>query len=158
MFGHAGRAANGAGRRIRDVAKFGRWGVLPHFIFAVVVALTLVFATALPLKRMMTERNRESELRHQVEQTRAESARLQSEIENLTDPAVVEQQARERLGLVRPGETPLVGVDGGLPDPAAGPAPKKPKPTPAAAPSAVPKPTKSPTTAPKPTTSSRPAR
>lgn len=151
-------AARTAWSRTRDMARFGRWGVLPHYIFVVVVVLTLVFATALPFRRMMTERHREAEIRRQVDQTRADSARLQAEIDRLTDPMVVEQQARERLGLVRQGETPLVAVDGDLPDPASGPPPKKPTPTAAApAPKVTPTPAAKQTT-PAPSSSPRPRR
>ncbi len=137
MTGFARRTAAGLGERVRNVARFGRWGVLPHYIFFLVVLLTLVLTTALPLNRMMIERRREAELRAQIAEIRSDSQRLHREIDNLNDPAVVEAQARSRLGLVRPGETPLVAVEGPLPAPGSAPAAKKPTPQPNPKPTVV---------------------
>lgn len=133
------------GRRLRDIALFGRWGILPHYIFGIVIVLTLVFSTALPVRRMVEERRHEAAIRRQVAETRAGSAQLQADIDRLSDPTVVEEQARVRLGLVRAGETPLVVVDGPLPVPGSTSAPKKkaaapPVPAPSPKPSPVPSP------------------
>ena len=48
--------------------------------------------------------NQLNSLTKQVEQAQQENARLEYEIEHSTDPETIEEIAREKLGLVKPGE------------------------------------------------------
>lgn len=123
-----GQFLDGIGERIGLVARFGRWGVLPHYLFAILVIMTLVFATVLPVNRLVAEGRREDEIRREIDEVRANSAELRKKIDRLNDPRVIESEARARLGLVRPGETPLIVTEGPLPQP--GPSAMKPKPKP----------------------------
>lgn len=130
--------------RIGHLARFGRWGVLPHYLFAIVVILTLVFATVLPINRLLAEGRREADIRREIDSIKADSEALANKIDELNDPVVIESQARARLGLVRSGETPLIVTEGPLPDPAPPSAKPKPRPNPKP-PSTMTKPKPSPT-------------
>lgn len=159
MRGFAARILRETGSRIGHLARFGRWGVLPHYLFTIVVVLTLIFATVLPIKRLLAESEREAEIRHEIEAVRANSMELSQKIDELNDPAVIESQARSRLGLVRSGETPLIVTEGPLPDPAPPSAKPKPKPKPNPKPpakTATPKPTASPKVSPIPAKATKP--
>ncbi|RIK09556.1 MAG: hypothetical protein DCC49_05880 [Acidobacteria bacterium] len=157
MRGFASRVMREAGSRIGHVARFGRWGVLPHYLFTIVVVLTLMFATVLPIKRLLAEGEREAEIRREIEAVRANSMELSQKIDELNDPAVIESQARSRLGLVRSGETPLIVTEGPLPDPAPPSAKPKPKPNPKPpAKTATPKPTSTPKASPTPVNATKP--
>lgn len=145
------------GSRIGHVARFGRWGVLPHYLFTIVVVLTLLFATVLPIKRLLVEGEREAEVRREIEVVRASSMELSQKIDELNEPAVIESQARSRLGLVRSGETPLIVTEGPLPVPAPAPAKPKPKPNPKPpAKTATPKSTATPKASPTPAAVAKP--
>jgi cell division protein FtsL len=55
---------------------------------------------------MMSERGKVEALRAQLEELRAENARLSAQISDLrTSPRAIERLAREELGLARPDET-----------------------------------------------------
>jgi cell division protein FtsB len=55
---------------------------------------------------MMSEREKVDVLRSELEQLRAENARLSAEIGDLrTSPRAIERLAREELGMARPDET-----------------------------------------------------
>jgi cell division protein FtsB len=56
--------------------------------------------------RMVAQRERAESLKREIEQLRADNARLVVEISALrSDPRSIERLAREELGLARPGET-----------------------------------------------------
>lgn len=56
--------------------------------------------------QVIAQRQRAQELAREIEEIRAENARLATEIHALrTDPRAIERIAREQLGLARPGET-----------------------------------------------------
>jgi cell division protein FtsB len=82
-------------------------------ILASVIALTALVVGSLFGDRgylqLMVRRQREEALGREIEQLRAENARLAAEIHALrTDPRAVERIAREELGLARPGETVFI--------------------------------------------------
>jgi cell division protein FtsL len=76
--------------------------------------------------------NREADaLRSQVIALRSENIQLQQDIEQSRTDAAIETIAREQLGLVKPGDHPLVLVPpSGQPAAAATPAPSPPPPPP----------------------------
>lgn len=93
----------------------------------VVIALAVALAVAyLPWR--ISGGDRVPRLRAQLDQIRAESASLEAEILRLdreiralrADPAVIEEHARDELGMVSPGEL-VLRIDPG-PGPAPGPA------------------------------------
>jgi cell division protein FtsL len=77
-------------------------------------------------------------LRAEIARARAQNVELQQQIERARTDAAIEAIAREQLGLIKPGDHPLVLVSqGGSGQSAAPPAPT-PNPTPAPAPNPTP--------------------
>ncbi|GAA1481593.1 hypothetical protein GCM10009624_20330 [Gordonia sinesedis] len=71
-----------------------------------VVALTL----AMPIRTYFAQRTEFSQLATSNEQLRRQVADYQQKVNEQNDPAYIEAKARERLQLLRPGETGLVMV------------------------------------------------
>jgi cell division protein FtsB len=66
--------------------------------------------------QVIAQRQRAQELALEIEEIRAENARLATEIHALrTDPRAIERIAREQLGLARPGETVFLIRDADAP-------------------------------------------
>jgi cell division protein FtsB len=63
-----------------------------------------------PLRGYLDERGQLADLRHQATQLESENAKLQTRIDQLSDPTYLERLARECLGMVEPGETAFVIV------------------------------------------------
>ncbi|MFF7730708.1 septum formation initiator family protein [Streptomyces sp. NPDC008001] len=76
------------------------------------VVCSLVVALAYPMRQWVTQRSDIADQRRQSERAREQVQRLQDEKARLEDPAYVEQQAREHLHYLRPGETGYSVVDG----------------------------------------------
>ena len=72
----------------------------------------MLSVTLIPtLRSTINQRNQINELRTHLDQKRETVAALQHEQQQWTDPAYVEQQARERLKFVRVGETSYTVID-----------------------------------------------
>ncbi|MDT9594411.1 septum formation initiator family protein [Nocardioides zeae] len=100
-------AAAAAARRPRP--KFtGRAAIL----VLVLAVLTVSYASS--LRAYLTQREHLGDLRAQIDTTTEDIRALEREKRRWEDPAFVEQQARERLDFVQPGETPyvVIGEDG----------------------------------------------
>jgi cell division protein FtsL len=97
-----------------------------------IVPLVLYVLVATGQKAVQNYRlNQESDgLRAEIVGLRTENLQLQQQIEQARTDAAIETIAREQLGLIRPGDHPLVLVDSGAPPPA----------TPAPAPTPPPRP------------------
>jgi cell division protein FtsB len=66
---------------------------------------------------MMSEREKVEALRGELDELRAENARLSSEIADLrTSPRAIERLAREELGMARPDETVFLIREAGTDD------------------------------------------
>ncbi|MEU8548694.1 FtsB family cell division protein [Streptomyces roseoverticillatus] len=76
------------------------------------VVCSLVVALAYPMRQWVTQRSDIADQRRQSERAREQVQRLEDEKARLEDPAYVEQQAREHLHYLRPGETGFSVVDG----------------------------------------------
>ena len=76
------------------------------------VVCSLVVALAYPMRQWVTQRSDIADQRHQTERAREEMQLLLDRKARLEDPAYVEQQAREHLHYVRPGEIGYSVVDG----------------------------------------------
>lgn len=91
----------------RDRARFtSRAGVLAVVICAVALSL------AYPVREYIAQRRQIDQLQAQSQVTAAEVARLRAEQKRLSDPAYIEQQARDRLHLCMPNRTCYVIIDG----------------------------------------------
>lgn len=72
-----------------------------------IVVLTVLvggFILYFPARALVSQRDRIGELEERRAVLAAENQRLSAQAERLSDPAELEVLARERLGLVRPGE------------------------------------------------------
>lgn len=74
----------------------------------VVLAITLIPA----VRSTLSQQSQINALRDRIAEQRGSVAALQQEQQKWTDPAYVEQQARERLKLVRVGDKPFTVIDG----------------------------------------------
>jgi cell division protein FtsL len=85
----------------------------------VLAVLTVSYASS--LRAYLQQRSHINDLKSQIAQHEANIDELESEKERWEDPAYVEQQARERLGYVMPGEKTylVLGEDGKPLEPAA---------------------------------------
>ena len=71
-----------------------------------VVICALALTLAVPLRTYLTQRTEADRLASEQQDLERQLDELQRQKEQIDDPAWIESQARERLGLVRPGETP----------------------------------------------------
>ena len=72
-------------------------------LYAALIGLLLASYVS-PLQQIFTDRARAAELGAQLHQLRADNAAQNRRIEELNTPEGVERVARERYGMVRPGE------------------------------------------------------
>ncbi|MDQ7849010.1 MAG: septum formation initiator family protein [Armatimonadota bacterium] len=85
--------------------RFPRW-VIPLLVLAAATLLLRAYgASTLTAYRLRREAAR---LEGQIQTLRRENAQLREEIRRLHTPAYIERLAREQLGLVRPGEIPVI--------------------------------------------------
>jgi cell division protein FtsB len=73
-------------------------------LYAAFLGLLLAFYVG-PLQQIQTENARIADLRADLERLRADNAEREREIRELDTPAGIERAARERYGMVYPGET-----------------------------------------------------
>jgi hypothetical protein len=78
------------------------------------VLAVLAVSYASSLRAYLEQRSHIVELKAQIAERRASIDDLEREKERWEDPAYISQQARERFGYVKPGDTPFVvlGRDG----------------------------------------------
>ena len=75
------------------------------------VCLTAVLIAAIfPLRTYVNQRSQISKLNLQTEMLEKKNTRLEARIQQLHDPAYLEQLARQCLGMVKPGEVSFVIV------------------------------------------------
>lgn len=78
-------------------------------ILALVLIAVLAYSVG-PLQTFLGQRERLDRLEHQANLLERENAELRDQIARLNDPEYLERVARERLGMVRPGEIGFVVV------------------------------------------------
>jgi cell division protein FtsB len=74
------------------------------------VCIGLLFAFVYPTRTFLDQRDQMNRARQQLSVLDRENAKLADDAERLQDDAEIERIARERYGLVRPGERPFVIV------------------------------------------------
>ena len=74
----------------------------------VVVLVGLLFAFVYPTRTFLDQRSETNKARAQLELLQSENARLARESKQLSTDAEIERLAREKYGLVKPGEQPFV--------------------------------------------------
>ncbi|HYZ91087.1 MAG TPA: septum formation initiator family protein [Actinomycetota bacterium] len=73
-------------------------------LFVGVTVVVAAFILFFPARALVSQRDRIELLEERRDALRAENRRLAAEASRLSDPAELEVLARDRLGLVRPGE------------------------------------------------------
>lgn len=102
------RARSRAGEVVaRTTGMLGLSSTKRAAILAIVVC-ALALTVAVPLHNFVAQRQDLAAVSEQQRALEADVARLAAERARLSDPAEVEAQARTRLGMVQPGETPYV--------------------------------------------------
>ncbi|MFJ5547711.1 septum formation initiator family protein [Streptomyces sp. NPDC093225] len=92
-------------RQVRRSRLTGRAALL------VLVLCTLVVALAYPMRQYVSQRSEIAEQQQEADRARQRLEELRDEKARWQDPAYVEQQAREHLHYVRPGETGYTVAD-----------------------------------------------
>ncbi|MFM8943851.1 MAG: FtsB family cell division protein [Actinomycetota bacterium] len=80
---------------------------LRHALF-VAGFLIIAFLATGPMRELLAQQERLDQLARAAARIEARNADLRGQIERLGDDAYLEQRARECLGMVRPGELPVV--------------------------------------------------
>ena len=73
-----------------------------------VVLVGLLFAFVYPTRTFLDQRDETNKARTQLEVLQSENARLARESKTLSTDSEIERLAREKYGLVKPGERPFV--------------------------------------------------
>ena len=73
-----------------------------------VVLVGLLFAFVYPTRTFLDQRDETNKARAQLEVLQSENARLARESKRLSTDSEIERLAREKYGLVKPGEQPFV--------------------------------------------------
>ncbi|HZP31621.1 MAG TPA: septum formation initiator family protein [Acidimicrobiia bacterium] len=88
-------------RRRRTLVKVGLAGLL---------LVGFLFVFVYPTRTFLQQRNQKNDAEHQLEVLHQQTEKLKEQTKKLGTDAEVERIARERFGLVRPGETPYVPI------------------------------------------------
>lgn len=90
--------------RLRPRARWPRFGLGPQIVVFVLVLGLGAAMIATPVRQLVAQRARIESMTEQLRRVERQNGRLANEIERLEDPDYLEQQARAKFGLVRPGE------------------------------------------------------
>jgi cell division protein FtsB len=96
-------------------------------VILAIVVCALALTLAVPLRTYFTQRTEAAQLAQQRTDLESEVARLRDRRAQQQDPAYVKSEARDRLRLVMPGETPYIVQVPGIEAPAPPAAPTKSK-------------------------------
>ncbi len=80
----------------------------PVWAMLLLVALAVTLAGIFPFRQILSQERAVSFTEQKLQVLEQENARLDTEIERLQSPIEIERLARERFGLVRPGEVGFV--------------------------------------------------
>ncbi|MFS8572773.1 MAG: septum formation initiator family protein [Clostridia bacterium] len=96
------------------VRKGGRIRVKPRFFVLLGVfflTVYLVYGYVDGFRRMRAMRAELERVRAEIARYEALNAQLRKELEHYNSDAYIERVAREELGLVKPGETPVIVIE-----------------------------------------------
>jgi cell division protein FtsL len=79
-----------------------------RFALFLVVLVGLLFAFVYPTRTFLDQRDETNKAREQLGVLQAENARLARESKRLSTDSEIQRLAREKYGLVKPGERPFV--------------------------------------------------
>ncbi len=75
-----------------------------------ILAAGLLFLTIAPARQVLQQRARIADLQRTLDSVKDENKTLREETDRLNTDAYIEEQARLRLGLIKPGEEPYMIV------------------------------------------------
>jgi cell division protein FtsB len=81
-----------------------------HITLLVITVIVMLSMAAAPARQVWSVNSQIAREEQRLEALREENARLEARLERLEDPDYLEKLARERLGLVKPGEKSYVVV------------------------------------------------
>jgi cell division protein FtsB len=90
--------------RLRPRVSLPRLGLAPQIVAFVLVLGLGAAMIATPIRQLVAQRERIEGMTQELRRVERQNGRLASEIGRLNDPDYLEQQARAKFGLVRPGE------------------------------------------------------
>jgi cell division protein FtsB len=94
----------------RGPRRWPRLGVGPQVVIVMLV-IGLIGAMAIqPTRALLEQRRRIEGMTGDLHRMQALNSKLEDRIERLQDPDFIEQEAREKVGLVRQGETTFIVV------------------------------------------------
>jgi cell division protein FtsB len=97
-------------KKKRGARKWPRLGFGPQVVIVLLV-IGLIGAMAIqPTRALLEQRRRIEGMTGDLRQMESLNAKLEDRIDRLQDPDFIEQEAREKVGLVRRGETTYVVV------------------------------------------------
>lgn len=82
------------------------------FVLAAILALLAIFQIASQRVTMDRISRKQEEQVIELKRMQEENSRLLEEVENLNSAEYIEQQARERLQMIKPDEIPVINVPG----------------------------------------------
>jgi cell division protein FtsB len=88
-----------------------RWRPLAVVLYAAFVGLLLASYVS-PLQEILERRAEIPTLEHKLHETQVDNSARQRLIEELNSPAGIERAARERYGMIRPGEKVYIVPEG----------------------------------------------
>ena len=94
----------------------------PVWVLLLLVVLAVTMAGIFPIRQIIAQERAVELTQRKLDALNAENDRLEALAEELTTPAEIERMARERFGLVRPGEVGVI-VEWGAPAPEPEPEP-----------------------------------
>jgi len=95
-------------RAEKNAQRPGRRRAAMRTALVAVVAVGLLFAFVYPTRTYLDQRSQTNKARAQLDLLHAENAQLTKDAKKLSSDAEIEQLARERYGLVKPGEKSFV--------------------------------------------------
>jgi cell division protein FtsB len=94
----------------RAVRLMPRFRIPPQLV-VIILVLGLAGAMAIePTRQLLAQRSRIAEMTSELRELNKSNRLLKRKMVRLQDPDYIEQQAREEIGLVRPGETSYIVV------------------------------------------------
>lgn len=87
--------------------------ILNPIVISIVAVIVIVAAFNFwqNIEKMNHLQSKIDEMEEKIEKAEAENEELREQLENTNDPEYIEEVAREKLGLVKPGEMLLVPVE-----------------------------------------------
>jgi cell division protein FtsL len=81
-----------------------------RYIIILLLTVNIVYTLTAQYITIRKSRAQEAQIKTQIEEAKEENERLKEELERMQSDEYMEKLAREKLGLIKPGEIPFVDV------------------------------------------------